>query len=66
MIGPDEIAALAALYDRYANALERTSPDRLQAGRQFHARLEGLYQRRAVKSVTMPFGSQPSNSARNT
>ena len=29
MIGPADIAALAELYDRYANALERTSPDRL-------------------------------------
>lgn len=44
MIGPADIAALAELYDRYANALERTSPDRLQARRQFHARLETLHQ----------------------
>jgi hypothetical protein len=29
MIVPADIAALADLYDRYANALERTSPDRL-------------------------------------
>ena len=29
MIGAADIAALAELYDRYANALERTSPDRL-------------------------------------
>jgi hypothetical protein len=43
MIGAGEIAALAGLYDRYANAFERTSPDRLQARRQFHARLETLY-----------------------
>ena len=43
MIGPTDIAALADLYDRYANALERTSPDRLQARRQFYARLEMLH-----------------------
>src|SRR5207237_4274984 len=41
MIGTEEIAWLAALYDRYANAFERTSPDRAQARRQFEAfRLE--------------------------
>ena len=45
MIGPGEIAALAEFYDRYANALERTSPDRLQARRQFFSRLEMLYER---------------------
>jgi hypothetical protein len=44
VIGSGEIAALAELYDRYANALERTAPDRLQARRQFHARLEMLYE----------------------
>ena len=44
MISAAEIAALAELYDRYANALERTSPDRLQARRQFYARLEMLYE----------------------
>ncbi len=43
MIGAEDIAALAGLYDRYANALERTSPDRLQARRQFYARLEILH-----------------------
>ncbi len=43
MIGPADIATLAELYDRYANALERTSPDRLQARRQFYARLEMLH-----------------------
>ena len=43
MINPADIAALAELYDRYANAFERTSPDRLQARRQFYARLEMLY-----------------------
>ena len=31
MISPEEIAALAQFYDRYANAFERTSPDRLLA-----------------------------------
>ncbi len=44
MISAGEIAALAELYDRYANAFERTSPDRLQARRQFYARLETLYE----------------------
>jgi hypothetical protein len=29
MIGPEEIAALSELYDRFANAFDRTSPDRL-------------------------------------
>ncbi len=42
MIDLSEIAALAALYDRYANAIERLSPDRLLARRQFYARL-GCY-----------------------
>lgn len=45
MIVPAEIAALAELYDRYANAIERLDPNRLQARRQFHARLEMLYER---------------------
>jgi hypothetical protein len=31
---------LAEFYDRYANGLERISPDRLEARRQFYARLE--------------------------
>ena len=44
MISPTDIAALAEIYDRYANALERTSSDRLQARRQFYARLEMLYE----------------------
>ena len=44
MISPADIAALAELYDRYANALERPSPDRLQARRQFYARLEMLFE----------------------
>ena len=47
MIDTGEIAALAERYDRYANALERTAPDRLQARRQFYARLEMLYEREA-------------------
>ena len=42
MIGAEEIAALAELYDHFANAFERTSPDRLKARRQFFARLEML------------------------
>jgi hypothetical protein len=44
MISPADIAGLAELYDRYANAFERTSPDRLKARRQFYARLETLYE----------------------
>jgi len=44
MIGPADIAALAHLYDRYANALERTSADRVQARRQFYVRLEILHE----------------------
>jgi hypothetical protein len=44
VIDSAEIAALTDLYDRYANAFERTSPDRLQARRQFFARLEMLYE----------------------
>jgi hypothetical protein len=44
MISPADIAALAEFYDGYANALERTSPDRLKARRQFYARLEMLYE----------------------
>jgi len=51
MIGPEEIAALAQFYDRYANAIERTSADRLLARRQFYARLEGLYEKEG-RSVT--------------
>jgi hypothetical protein len=42
MIGAEEIAAQAELYDRYANTFERTSPERLQARRQFYARLQML------------------------
>lgn len=45
MIIPVDVAALAELYDLYANALERNSPGRLQARRQFYARLEMLYER---------------------
>jgi hypothetical protein len=45
VIDTSDIAALAGLYDRYANAIERLSPDRLQARRQFYARLEMLYER---------------------
>ena len=44
MISARDIAALAELYDRYANAFERTSLDRLVARRQFYARLEMLYE----------------------
>ena len=44
MISPADIAVLAELYDRYANAFERTSPGRLQARRQFYARFEMLYE----------------------
>jgi hypothetical protein len=49
MISPVDIAALAEFYDGYANALERTSPGRLQARRQFYARLEMLYELEAGK-----------------
>ena len=45
MIDSGEIAQLAELYDRYANAFERLSPDRSQARRQFYARLEMLFER---------------------
>ena len=45
MIDPAEVAALAELYDRYANAIERLDPERLQARRRFYARLELLYER---------------------
>jgi hypothetical protein len=45
MIHPDDLANLAELYDRYANAIERLSPDRLLARRQFFARLETLHAR---------------------
>ena len=44
MIDAGDIAKLAELYDRYANAFERLAPDRLQARRAFWARLEMLYQ----------------------
>jgi hypothetical protein len=43
MITPAETAALAEIYDRYANGFERTAPDRLRARHQFFARLELLY-----------------------
>jgi len=44
VIDAGDIAKLAELYDRYANAFERLSPDRLRARRLFFARLETLYQ----------------------
>ena len=44
MIDTGDIAKLAELYDRYANAFERLSPDRLQARRLFFARLETLHE----------------------
>ena len=44
MIDAGDLAKLAELYDRFANTFERLSPDRLQARRQFFARLETLYQ----------------------
>jgi hypothetical protein len=48
MISPADIAALAELYDRYANTFECSSPGRLQARRQFYARLsKGSMSRRA-------------------
>ena len=45
MIPSEEIAQLAELYDRYAHGLERLSPERLLARRQFFARIESLYER---------------------
>jgi hypothetical protein len=48
VIDPSEIAALAEVYDRYANAIERASPDRLLARRQFYARVEMLYERESA------------------
>ena len=48
MIDAGDIAKLADLYDRYANAFERLSPDRLQARRQFFARLDTLYQQQGA------------------
>ena len=48
MIQPDEIAGLAESYDRYANALDRRSPDRALAKRQFNARLEFLYEQEGL------------------
>jgi len=48
MIHPSDLAGLAELYDRYANAIERLSPDRLLARRQFFARLEALYEQEGV------------------
>ncbi len=47
MIEVDEIARLAELYDRYANAIDRKSPDRAIARRQFLLRLEMLYHQEA-------------------
>ena len=44
MIGISELAALAELYDRYANALDPQSPDRERAKLQFLARIEMLYE----------------------
>ena len=45
MIELSDVAALAELYDGYANAIQRLSADRLLARRQFYARLELLYER---------------------
>ncbi len=44
MISLSEISGLAELYDQYANGIERMSPERQQARRQFYARLEMLYE----------------------
>ena len=52
MISPADIAALAELYDLYANAFERSSPGRLQARRQFYARLEMLHVENAMNLKT--------------
>ena len=49
MIDSQAIANLAELYDRYANALDRKSPDRAMARRQFLARLESLYQQESSR-----------------
>ena len=64
MIGPEEIAALAKFYDRYANAFERTAPDRLLARRQFYARLEALYEREGRVLPTTLFVLKWSNTVR--
>jgi hypothetical protein len=47
MIEPEDLAKLAEFYDQYANALDRQSPERAAARRQFLARLESLYQQEA-------------------
>jgi len=44
MIDAREIAKLAEFYDRYANALDPTTPERQLAKRQFHARLDAMHQ----------------------
>ena len=44
MIEVGDIGKLAELYDRYANALDPTTPESKQAKRQFCARLEALHQ----------------------
>jgi len=48
VIETSDVTSLAPTYDRYANALERLSPERLQARRLFLAKPEMLYEREAA------------------
>lgn len=43
MIPANEVAVLAELYDRFANALDPFSPDRDAAEEKFYAKLEQLH-----------------------
>jgi len=61
-----EVAALAVLYDRYPNGLERLSPERLMARRQFYARLEMLYERERAGVNYEAFCFERSGAAKNT
>jgi len=47
MIPANEVAVLAELYDRFANALDPFSPDRDAAEQRFYLKLEELYIRHA-------------------
>jgi hypothetical protein len=66
VIDPSDIASLAELYDRYANALERLSSDRLAARRQFFARLEFLHEREAPLFRLTRFDSRGSSAVKIT
>lgn len=62
MIDPLELARLAEPYDRFANALDRLSPDRFVARRQrrgrgfcqFSFRTSGAHQRVSAKELRTP------------